>query len=65
MNDQRMAIKPTVTAFHVYPVADLKEHDTEGSLCWCHPSIEAGGQLIIHNSMDQRERYETGESKCH
>ena len=39
---------------------DLREHETDGKDCWCNPRIEEDGQLIIHNSMDEREAYEEG-----
>lgn len=42
----------------VMPVGDLREHD-EGMGCWCKPFIE--DEIIIHNAMDRRELYETGE----
>jgi hypothetical protein len=49
---------------HVYPVNDLREHVTDGGTCecWCRPEVEEveGNALVIHNSMDQRERYEPG-----
>jgi hypothetical protein len=52
---------------HVYPVNDLRDHVTEGAAnkCWCHPEFdEVEGELIvIHNALDQREKYETGELK--
>lgn len=50
---------------HVYPVNDLREHVTEGEACWCQPEIDDSGdeQLVIHNALDQRECYETGELK--
>lgn len=48
---------------HVYPVGDLRDHviDNHGE-CWCGPTIqhEPDGTLIIHNSLDGREEYETG-----
>lgn len=22
---------------HVYPIADVRRHDTSGESCWCHP----------------------------
>jgi hypothetical protein len=53
---------------HVYPVGDLREHVTEGRDCWCHPVIEdhdGVGEVVIHNSLDGRERYETGELLPH
>ena len=47
---------------HVYPKEDLREHDTENGLsCWCCPQKDEG--VIIHNSLDNREKYETGELK--
>ncbi len=49
------------SAHHVYPINDFKEHFTDGRLCWCGPKSERG--LVIHNSMDGREKYETGERK--
>ena len=45
---------------HVYPVNDLKEHTTDR--CWCNPT-EEDGNILIHNSMDKREQFETGERK--
>ncbi len=49
----------------IYPEADLREHVTEGTDCWCSPRVEDNGgeQIIIHNSADQREKFETGERK--
>lgn len=50
---------------HVYPLHDLRDHDTDGHDCWCNPSIEhvEGDQIIVHNSADGREKFETGERK--
>jgi hypothetical protein len=50
---------------HVYPLNDLRDHDLEGTDCWCHPEIDdsADELLVIHNALDQREKYETGELK--
>jgi hypothetical protein len=48
--------------WHVYPLNDLREHITDGEEpCWCRPVIAEG--VIIHNSMDGREAFETGERK--
>lgn len=45
---------------HVYPVNDLRPHDTDnGAECWCKPTIE--DDVVIHNSLDGRELIETGE----
>lgn len=43
---------------HVVPYQDLKEHDVD-DICWCRPYEDDG--VIVHNSMDKRERYERGE----
>ena len=45
---------------HILPVNDLRDHE-ESENCWCRPRYEDG--VIIHNAMDQRELYETGERK--
>lgn len=42
----------------VMPQNDLREH-CPGKECWCHPCIDDG--VIVHNSMDQREKYERGD----
>ena len=44
--------------YHVYPLNDLREHNTDGAECWCNPQYE--NDLLIHNSMDERESYEQG-----
>lgn len=48
---------------HVIPLNDLRDHDCSRH-CWCKPAEhdETLG-LFIHNALDQRERYETGELK--
>ena len=50
--------KPTI----VYPLDDLKDHVTDGSPCWCNPEIDKYG-VVVYNSMDGREQFETGERK--
>ena len=54
-------------AHHLYPVNDLRDHITDIKLgmCWCKPDVEYEGAetIYIHNSMDGREKYETGERK--
>ena len=48
---------------HVQPVDDYREHDTSPN-CWCKPvQDEEEPRLYVHNSMDGREKYETGERK--
>lgn len=45
----------------VYPEGDLREHITDGHACWCGAEEEDG--VIVHNSADGREKFETGERK--
>lgn len=47
---------------HVIPLNDWREH-IESKQCWCKPKEVDG--VIVHNAMDQREKYETGELKYH
>lgn len=49
--------------YHIYPLDDLREHVTDGGDCWCHPEID--DELIIHRSLDGREKIETGERLVH
>lgn len=46
-----------MSVVHVYPTADLIEHDTEGDECVClpTPTFVPGGVVIIHHSLDGRE----------
>jgi len=50
---------------HVYPLDDLRQHETDGEDCWCEPSYqyEIGwlDHILIHNSADGREAFERGE----
>lgn len=46
---------------HVIPVNDLREH--EFADCWCRPVIDEESGYVVHNSMDRREEFETGERK--
>lgn len=45
----------------VMPRDDLREH-AFGWKCWCKPFDEDG--IIVHNSMDGRERFERAERKA-
>ena len=47
----------------VWPVDDLKPHVVNGGRCWCHPKYDEQDDIVIHNSMDGREKFETGERK--
>lgn len=43
---------------HIVPIDDLKEHE-DSIECWCNPyEVEEG--VIVHNSMDRREKHENG-----
>lgn len=46
--------------FHVMPIGDLREHKYSKE-CWCKPIYDE--EVYVHNSMDEREKYETGERK--
>lgn len=48
----------SLEVWHVYPLDDLREHNTDGSQCWCNPTHD--GDTIVHNSMDGRELLENG-----
>lgn len=56
-------MKDRLTVFHCFPVNDLRPHDTDGEECWCRPRLVDG--VLVHNSMDHREEYETGKLKPH
>lgn len=43
---------------HVCPTFDFKNH-TINLKCWCVPFVDDG--IIVHNSMDGREKVESGE----
>jgi hypothetical protein len=51
--------------YHVFPVDDLIEHDTDGNDCPCGPKTEpverddgSFGWLVCHHSLDGREMAE-------
>ena len=45
---------------HIFPIEDIKEHDTETLNCSCMPKIDWDNNLVIHNSWDLRE-YKEGD----
>ena len=45
---------------HVFPPNDIRQHALTAE-CWCQP-IEDDG-VLIHNSLDDTEKYESGERK--
>jgi hypothetical protein len=51
-----------MTIYHIVPSDDLREHITDaGKTCWCHPVEDE--DMIVHNSLDGREPFETGERR--
>jgi len=48
---------------HVMPLNDLRNH-IESIWCWCKPlRDDEDNSILIHNSADDREKYERGERK--
>ena len=43
---------------HVYPLNDLKAHETEAIDCACKPRIDWNEHIVVHNSYDGRESRE-------
>ena len=56
---------PPEGVWHVIPINDLRDHETCGMDCWCNPDYDEEDNLLIHNSLDGREAYETGQRKPH
>lgn len=51
---------PIGCEFHIIPVGDLREHESDE--CWCRPAEdEEEPGLWNHNALDGREAYERGE----
>ena len=47
--------------YHVIPVDDLREHEPFVS-CWCRPVPDIEEEtILLHNALDRRELYETGQ----
>lgn len=46
---------------HVIPMNDLREHEFSEE-CWCKPVEDDDCiNVYVHNSLDGREKFETGE----
>ena len=58
-------VKQIGDCVHIRPVDDIKAHELSED-CWCNPDLKEveGGMLIIHESMDKREKYENGLLQC-
>lgn len=54
---------PDENVLHVVPQNDLKDHVCNRMKCWCLPVLvdDEKCYIVVHNSMDGRENYETGE----
>jgi hypothetical protein len=50
-------------AIHVVPLNDWREHELSKA-CWCRPVKDQEEDIWIHNAMDGREAFETGELNC-
>lgn len=49
-----------IPRYHIYPLDDLREHETNDHVsCWCRPTMNEEGN-IVHHSMDGREAFEQG-----
>lgn len=51
-----------MSVHHVYPLNDLKPHDTESIYCDCNPMIDWTNRLVIHHAWDHREAVEEAEA---
>jgi hypothetical protein len=50
-----------IAVIHVIPMRDLRDH-LQGSDCWCNPKPSPNeSRIVVHNALDGREKYETGE----
>lgn len=41
--------------YHVYPINDWIEHNTDSKLCVCEPIISWSDLLVVHNALDGRK----------
>jgi hypothetical protein len=55
----------TVERVHVVPLNDLRRHIERGISCPCAPSLREGGRMVVHNSFDGREFFESGNQDVH
>jgi hypothetical protein len=60
-----MTLEADIGTVHVVPLNDLREHQPS-TTCWCKPRSSLHDYTVyIHNALDQREKYESGELKEH
>jgi hypothetical protein len=48
----------------IIPIDDLRVHENRIE-CWCKPVFEEYDKCYKHNSLDNREKYESGELRLH
>jgi len=46
---------------HIYPLNDIREHELEGTSCWCGVEVDWENELVIHAAADHREIVEQAE----
>jgi len=46
--------------YHVWPTTDIKEHETDGKLCWCCQDLEVqpNGDLLYTHHYAQQEQWD-------
>lgn len=50
-----------ITQQHVIPMGDLRDHEPSCD-CWCRPAADTECEWVfVHNALDGREKYESGE----
>lgn len=61
--EEQKAVRAGRAESNVTPRDDLREH-IDGMDCWCRPERHPEFlTIVIHNSMDRREEYETGKRR--
>jgi len=50
---------------HVVPHHDNHPHILSRAHCWCKPDYDEEENVVMHNSADGREDYETGKRRMH
>ena len=46
---------------HTLPLEDIRDHEVGTTKCWCRPEIDEEFRIVVHQSADGREKFETGE----
>ena len=48
---------------HTLPLEDIRDHEVGNTGCWCDPDVDDEFKLVVHNSADGREKFESGERR--